>query len=170
MYIPFSTKGLNQNAGLGFVCLLFWGVFMSQSRIFHSNGDVTIAGEISTYTWHLGPLSNEGSLALHAYCDTGHPFMIFISEDPWHSNLLLSVRQWSFHHLFLRLRSVAAGIPTPKCSNCMLHLGGEEILFYKHCLIFLIGNADKNCNVHCWFLFLFANISNHYIHIFINFH
>ena len=82
MYIPYSTKGLNQIAGLGFVCLLFLRVFMSHSRIFHSNGDVTTASEISTYTRHLRPLSNEGSLALHAYCDTGHPFMIFISEDP----------------------------------------------------------------------------------------
>ena len=36
-----------------------------------------------------------------------------ISEDPWHSHLLLSAYQWSCHYLFLWLRSVLAGIRTP---------------------------------------------------------
>ena len=39
----------------------------------------------------------------------GHPFIMVISEDPWHSHLLLSFWQWSCHYLFLRLRSVATG-------------------------------------------------------------
>ena len=26
-----------------------------------------------------------GSLACHTYCDTGHPFIMVISEDPWHN-------------------------------------------------------------------------------------
>ena len=39
-------------------------------------------------------------LACHTYFDTGHPFIMFISEDPWHSHLLLSVWQWSCHYLF----------------------------------------------------------------------
>ena len=33
-----------------------------------------------------------------------------VSEDTWHSHLLPSIRPWSCHYLFLRLRSVAAGI------------------------------------------------------------
>ena len=40
---------------------------------------VTITGEglqILTYAWHLLPLSSEGSLACHTYCDTGHPFIM----------------------------------------------------------------------------------------------
>ena len=36
-------------------------------------------------------LSNEGSLACHTYCDTGRPFIMVISEDPWLSHLLPSV-------------------------------------------------------------------------------
>ena len=36
---------------------------------------------------HLWPLSNEGSLTCHTYCDTGHPFIMVIFEDPWHSHL-----------------------------------------------------------------------------------
>ena len=85
------------------------------SRIFHSYGDVTITDEglqILNYTQHLMPLSNEVSLACHTYCDTGHPFMMVISENPWYSHLLPSVWQWIYHFLFLRLRSVAAVIRT----------------------------------------------------------
>ena len=59
---------------------------------------------------HSLPLSNEGCLACHTYCNTGHPFIIAISEDPWHLHLLPSIWQWSYHYLFIQLRSVAAGI------------------------------------------------------------
>ena len=78
-------------------------VFSSHSRMFHSYGDVTIAGEvlkIMTYARHLWPLSSEGSLACHTYCDTEHPFIMVISEDAWHSHLLPSVWQWSCQYLF----------------------------------------------------------------------
>ena len=59
--------------------------FSSHSRIFHSFGDVTIIGEwlqIMTYVRKSRPSSNEGSLTCHTYCDTGQPFIMFISEDP----------------------------------------------------------------------------------------
>ena len=58
-----------------FLPFLIWS-FSSHSRIFLLFGDVTIAGEglqILTYAQHLWPLSSVGSLACHAYCDTGHP-------------------------------------------------------------------------------------------------
>ena len=97
------------------ICLFVW-VFSSHSRIFHSYAEVTIAGgglQIFSYARHSWPLISEGSLACNTYCDTGHPLIMVISEDPWHSHLLPSVWQWSCHYLFLRLRSVAAGIGTP---------------------------------------------------------
>ena len=50
------------------------------------------------------------------YCDTRHAFIMVITEDPWHLNLLPSVLQSSCHYLFLRLRSVAARIRTPNVS------------------------------------------------------
>ena len=34
------------------------------------------------------------------FCDTGHPFIVVISEDPWHSHLMLNFLQWSCHYLF----------------------------------------------------------------------
>ena len=107
-----------------FVCLFVWS-FSSHSRIFHSYGDVTIAGEglqIFTFDRHSWPLSSEGSLTCHTYCDTGHPFIMVISEDPLHSHLLPSVWQWSFHYLFLRPRSVATGIRTPNLLHVRRHL------------------------------------------------
>ena len=56
-----------------FILLLFlFGVFRP------TFGDVTIAWEglqILTYARHLLPLSSEGSLACHTFCDTGHPFI-----------------------------------------------------------------------------------------------
>ena len=44
-----------------------------------------------TYARHSWPLSSEDSLACHTNCDTGNPFIMVISEDPWHLDLLLSV-------------------------------------------------------------------------------
>ena len=57
----------------------------SHSRKFHSYGEITIAGEglqILTGAKHSWPLSSEGSLACHTYCDTGRPFIMVISKDP----------------------------------------------------------------------------------------
>ena len=42
----------------------------------------------------LWPFSPENSLAYHTYCDTGHPFIMIITEDKWHSHLMPSVQQW----------------------------------------------------------------------------
>ena len=34
---------------------------------------------VKDWTRHSWPLSSEGSIACHIYCDTGHPFIMFIS-------------------------------------------------------------------------------------------
>ena len=63
--------------------------------------------QILSYARHFWPFSSEGSSACHTYRDTGHPFIVVISdhEDPWHSHLLPSLWQCSSHYPFLRLRS-----------------------------------------------------------------
>ena len=71
-----------------FVCLFVWRL-SSHSRIFHSYRDVTHAVEglqILTNARHPWPLSSEGSLTYHTHYDTGLPFIMVISEDPWHSH------------------------------------------------------------------------------------
>ena len=98
------------------ICLF---VCLSHYRIFNSYEYVIITGEGLHNQW---PLSSKGSLACHTYCDTGYPFIMVISENPWHLHLLPSVWQWSCHYLFLRLRSVAAGIRTPNLPHARLTL------------------------------------------------
>ena len=69
------------------VCFFVWSL-SPHSRIYHSLEDVTISGEglhIFTYARHLWPLSSEGSFACHTYYDTGRPFIMVISENPWHT-------------------------------------------------------------------------------------
>ena len=105
------------------VFLFVWGLSL-HSRIFHSYGEVTIAGEglqIFTYALHLA-LSSEGSLVCLTYCDMGHQFIKVISKVLWHSHLLPSIWQWSCHYLFLWPKSDAAGIRT---SNLLL--GGPTL-------------------------------------------
>ena len=61
-----------------FVFLFLWSL-SSHSRIFHSYGDINIAGEgLQTliYARHSWPLSSEGSLTSHNFCDMGLPFIM----------------------------------------------------------------------------------------------
>ena len=138
--VKLSTK----RAEIVFVCLfvyLFvWSFFSSYSRIFQSFGDVTIDGkglQILTYARHLWPLSSEGSLARHTYCDTGHPIII-IPEEPWHSHLTPSVWQWSCHYLFLRLGLSRLGFEHPtfrlrgQRSNPMRHHKSLRSFFHSN--------------------------------------
>ena len=52
--------------------------------------------------------------------------IMVISEDPWHSHLMPSVWQWSYHYFFLRLRSVPNGILTPN-----LPLAGRTLTLWE---------------------------------------
>ena len=92
--------------------LFVWGL-SSYSRIFHSYGGITGDWlQILTYPRHLRPLSRKGSLACHTNCDTRHPFIMVISEDPWHSHLLPSVWQWSCNYHYLGLSRLEFEHPT----------------------------------------------------------
>ena len=65
--------------------VLFVWVFSSHPGIFHYFGDVTIAGEglqILNYARHSWRLRSEESLTYQTYHDTGHSFIMVISEDP----------------------------------------------------------------------------------------
>ena len=65
--------------------MLFGLGFMVPLENFYSFGDFTITGErlqILAYVRYLGPLGSDVSLLCHTYCDTGHPFIMVISEDP----------------------------------------------------------------------------------------
>ena len=75
-------------------------------RFFVPIENVSLIWRYHLYWWRaadfdLWPLSSEGSLACHSYCYTGHPFTMVISNDPWHSRLLPSIKQWSYHYMYL---------------------------------------------------------------------
>ena len=54
-----------------------------------------------TYARYLWSLSSEDSLACHTYRDTGHLFIMVVSEYQLHSRLMPRILQWSCHYLFL---------------------------------------------------------------------
>ena len=104
----------------------------SCSRIFHSYGDVTIAGErlqTSTYARHPLSLSSEGFQAFRPYCDTEHRFRMAISEYTWHSHILLNVHHWRCHCFYdLSLSRLGFENPTLRLrggrSNPLRHRSG----------------------------------------------
>ena len=94
-----------------FVCL----DFLSHSRIFHSFGEVNTFGEgqpILTYARHLWPLSTEGSIACHTYCDTGHLFIMIISKGVWHF-LCQSFGSWAVFTCLNDIRLSRLGFEHP---------------------------------------------------------
>ena len=66
---------------LVFVCLFVWLGFIVPLEKFSP----IWRRHILTYARHSWPLSSEDSLMYHTYCDTGHPFIMAIFEDPWHT-------------------------------------------------------------------------------------
>ena len=104
---------------------VFVWFFLSHSRIVHSvwrRHHYLWSAAILTFTRSSWPLSSEGSITCHTYCDTGQLFII--SEDPWHSHLLPSVCQWSCHYLFNDLGPSRPGIEprSPVCEANVLPL------------------------------------------------
>ena len=76
-----------------FVCLGFF----YHSKSFNSFGEPVKGYKFwpILHTHGHCKLNSEGSLTCHIYCDTGQPFIMVISEDSWHSQLLPSDWQWS---------------------------------------------------------------------------
>ena len=90
--------------------------------------DVTIALEgfqILTYARNLWPLSSEGSLACHTYCDTGHPFIMIISEIFWQYHL-------ECNYLFLQLKWDTNTQPSACGANALTRCATAAILENDH--------------------------------------
>ena len=81
MYTP-TNVSLSANFYLLF-CLGFFVLLENFSLIWRRHHDGQ-GLQMFTYARHLWPLSREGegSLACQSYCDTGHPLINVISEDP----------------------------------------------------------------------------------------
>ena len=86
----------------------------------------------------------------------GHLFIMVISEEPWHSHLVPSVRSWSCYYLFLRHRSLAAWIQTrnlPRARrtlyNQLCQRGGLFNLKAKKAMFFLRYCIYHLTIIHC---------------------
>ena len=73
----------------------------------------------------------------------GLPYIMIISEDPWHSQLLPSVWQWNCHYLFLRHRSVTTGDRT-----LISRMRGERIIRESFLLCFKVGGRSSLSHCH----------------------
>ena len=86
---------------------------------------------------HVWQLSSEGSLACHTYCGKGHPFIMVISDDPWHSHLMPSILAMELSLSVLTTwvcRGWDSNAPTwqGERSNPLLHRGGPlELLNWR---------------------------------------
>ena len=69
----------------------------SDSRNFYSYGDIT-SHQILSFVCKSWPFKQRGFLSVLLLF--WHPFIMVISEDPWHSHLLPSYWQRSCHYLF----------------------------------------------------------------------
>ena len=99
-------------------------VFLSHSRT------ITVKGlQILIYTRHSWPLSSEGYLTCFTYCDTGQPFIMVISEDPWRAHLLPSIWHRAVTTCFKDLGLSLLGIEpqSPALVNCVLN----TMVFYS---------------------------------------
>ena len=93
-----------------------------------------VLGTHGHWAW---PLSSEGSLACHTFCDMEHPFKIVISEDPWHSHLLPTFSSGAVTTCFYDLGLSWLEFEQPtfrlqgKRSNPLRHRRGLEFCMYN---------------------------------------
>ena len=89
---------------------LFWGI-LSHSRQILTHLETSPLPVKGSKFWPM--LGTNGHWAVNTDMPHllwhGPTFYMVISEDSWHSHLLPCVWQWSYHHLFERLRSVPTG-------------------------------------------------------------
>ena len=86
-----------------FVCILGGG--FRPIRDFSTHMETSLLPVKGCKFFHLcsALMAIEHSIACHTFCNTWHRFIMVISEDPWHSHLMLSIWKWSCHYLFSRL-------------------------------------------------------------------
>ena len=81
--------------GIAFVCLRFFVPLKNFSLIWRRHHYRWRAAYFNLYP-ALKAIDQWG----HTNCAMGHPFIMVISEDPWHSHPLPCVKKWSCHYLF----------------------------------------------------------------------
>ena len=83
-----------------------------------------------------------GFFSVHANCDTGPPFIMVISKDPWHSHLL----QWSCHFLFIRLDLWPVGFEHP----ILITIQNATPFFFKFELSYKLWKQNRHYCLHVY--------------------
>ena len=96
------------------------------------------------------PLRSEGSLTCHTYCDTGHSFIMVISEEPWHSHILPSVWQWNVTTCFYYLGLSRLGFEHPTFRK-----RGKRSSPLHHRRGYLLYNTYTYCKINVKLMSLF---------------
>ena len=130
-----------------FVCLFGFIVLLENFSLIWRR---PLAGEglLFTYARHSWPFSSEGFLACHTYCDTGHPSIIVISEDPWHSHVLPRVGSRAVTTCFYDLGLSRLGFKHPSFrlrgerSNPMRHRPGHKAMLQDSKIILFRTNKQ----------------------------
>ena len=114
-------------------------VCSSHSRIFTDSETSPLPVKVYAHMWSL---SIEGSLACHTYCDTGHPFIMFISEDPWHLHLHLAFGSAAVTTCFNDLGLSRLGFEHPT-----FRLRGKRSNLLRHRDLFSIQYSIQICPI-----------------------
>ena len=119
------NQSINQSINPINVCLFVWLSGAIRPRWeFHSHGS-----RRHHYRWKaanfnlqsaLMPLSNNGSLWCHIYCDMDHPFMV-VSEDPSNSHFC-----WAFGSGAVTTCFKDLGVSQPEFEHLIFHMRGER--------------------------------------------
>ena len=144
--------------------------FSSHTRIFHSFGDITIAGkgmQIKTYSRHS--LSSEGSLACHTYClklssprtrDTHAYRRAFGSEAVTTSYNNLDLLRLGFEHPTFRMRGERSNLLRHRRGlRSQVHVTNRIIIFIANALLFWrISRVSKLMTDHLISAFLMCDV------------
>ena len=115
-------------------CLVFFFVLL---EIFQSFGDVSIRVRPAKFDlWSaLMAIEQWGFFSVLHLLWQGYQIIMVISVDPWHSHLLSSVWQWSYHYLFEDLgllRWDSNTLPSACVANALTHCATTKgVLLYK---------------------------------------
>ena len=95
---------------------------------FYLYGDITITAKVCKFWLYSARTIIEkwGFFSVPTYCDTGHPFIMVISEEPWNSHLLLSFGSGSVTTYFYHLgpgTSAGSSFVLDNISKCSIDQG-----------------------------------------------
>ena len=138
--------GASQTVSLSIICFFLfvclYGVLRPTRETFTNMETSPLPSYFDLSSAHIATQPG-GFFRVHTYCDTGHPFIMVISEDPCQSQLFQSAQQSTRHFLLLQLpvcRGWYSNIQTSACETNLVHQrGGMFSLLYNVAVQYMIA-------------------------------